>query len=190
VGQELYQILTEQPGKVTADRRHCLDATRPGTKRNKAASTLGFFEWAYIKNGDQTAAALDYVRYWQCRKALLQNPGAEVKDTSSKGGCLSSVKKKRFRAFTNAGFISMSSTPAHQAALSFSSSNRTRHDNPPCRTTKPTRCPTKILAGAALGFTTRSRLLCLPFCCHWSFGAWPTISKYGLSFNGSVLGPG
>ena len=83
--KSFYQILTEQSGK---DSWPLTGATfilmhKAQDKPAQAASSLKFFEWAY-KNGDQTAAALDYVPMPDSVKGVIEKSWAEVKDTSGK----------------------------------------------------------------------------------------------------------
>ena len=81
-----YQILTNQPG---AQSWPITGATfilmhKQQDKPEQAAATLKFFEWAY-KNGDQTAAALDYVPMPDSVKAqVMKLWAAEIKDGSGK----------------------------------------------------------------------------------------------------------
>ena len=77
-----YHILTNQPG---AQSWPITGATfilmhKQQDKPEQAAATLKFFEWAY-KNGDQTAAALDYVPMPDSVKAqVMKLWAAEIKD--------------------------------------------------------------------------------------------------------------
>ena len=52
-------------------------------KPAQAASSLKFFQWAY-KNGDQTAAALDYVPIPANVKLIIEKSWGEIKDSSGK----------------------------------------------------------------------------------------------------------
>ena len=83
--KSFYQILTEQPGK---DAWPLTGATfilmqKVQDKPAQAASSLKFFQWAY-KNGDQTAAALDYVPMPANVKQIIEKSWAEIKDSSGK----------------------------------------------------------------------------------------------------------
>lgn len=81
--KSFYLILTNQPG----------DATWPITnptfilmhksqeKPAEAAASLKFFEWTY-KNGDKTAADLDYVPLPPSVKDMVMKSWAEIKDAS------------------------------------------------------------------------------------------------------------
>lgn len=83
--KNFYLILTNQPG----------DATWPITnptfilmhkvqeKPVDAATSLKFFEWTY-KDGDKTAADLDYVPLPDSVKTLVMKSWGEIKDTSGK----------------------------------------------------------------------------------------------------------
>ena len=83
--KSFYQILTEQPGK---DAWPLTGATfilmqKVQDKPAQAASSLKFFQWAY-KNGDQTAAALDYVPMPANVKLIIEKSWGEIKDSSGK----------------------------------------------------------------------------------------------------------
>lgn len=83
--RSFYQILTEQRGK---DAWPLTGATfilmqKVQDKPAQAASSLKFFQWAY-KNGDQTAAALDYVPMPANVKLIIEKSWAEIKDSSGK----------------------------------------------------------------------------------------------------------
>lgn len=81
-----YQILTNQPG---AQSWPITGATfilmhKQQDKPEQAAATLKFFEWAF-RNGDQTAAALDYVPMPDSVKAqVMKLWTTEIKDGSGK----------------------------------------------------------------------------------------------------------
>jgi len=80
-----YQILTNQPGK---DAWPISGATfiLMHTKQDKPASAteaLKFFGWAY-KNGDQAAAALDYVPMPDSVVAAIEKSWGEIKDPAGK----------------------------------------------------------------------------------------------------------
>lgn len=83
--KSFYQILTQQPGK---DAWPLTGATfilmqKVQDKPAQAASSLKFFQWAY-KNGDQTAAALDYVPMPANVKLIIEKSWSEIKDSSGK----------------------------------------------------------------------------------------------------------
>ena len=83
--KSFYQILTEQRGK---DAWPLTGATfilmqKVQDKPAQAASSLKFFQWAY-KNGDQTAAALDYVPMPASVKQIIEKSWGEIKDSSGK----------------------------------------------------------------------------------------------------------
>ena len=83
--KSFYQILTQQPGK---DAWPLTGATfilmqKVQDKPAQAASSLKFFQWAY-KNGDQTAAALDYVPMPANVKLIIEKSWGEIKDSSGK----------------------------------------------------------------------------------------------------------
>ena len=83
--KSFYQILTQQPGK---DAWPLTGATfilmqKVQDKPAQAASSLKFFQWAY-KNGDQTAAALDYVPIPANVKLIIEKSWGEIKDSSGK----------------------------------------------------------------------------------------------------------
>lgn len=52
-------------------------------KPAQAATSLKFFEWAY-KNGDKTAADLDYVPMPESVKNVIYKSWGQIKDTSGK----------------------------------------------------------------------------------------------------------
>ena len=83
--KSFYQILTQQPGK---DAWPLTGATfilmqKVQDKPAQASSSLKFFQWAY-KNGDQTAAALDYVPIPANVKLIIEKSWGEIKDSSGK----------------------------------------------------------------------------------------------------------
>jgi phosphate transport system substrate-binding protein len=84
--KSFYQILTNQPG---AQAWPITGATfilmhRQQDKPAQAAATLKFFAWAY-KNGDATAAALDYVTMPPAVKTRIEKLwSAQIKDASGK----------------------------------------------------------------------------------------------------------
>ena len=83
--KSFYQILTNQPGK---DAWPISGATfiLMHLKQDKPASateTLKFFSWAY-KNGDATAAALDYVPMPKNVIATIEKSWGEIKDNAGK----------------------------------------------------------------------------------------------------------
>jgi len=83
--KSFYQILTNQPGN---DSWPITGATfiLMHTKQDKPANateTLKFFSWAY-KNGDTTAAALDYVPMPKSVVAAIEKAWGDIKDTAGK----------------------------------------------------------------------------------------------------------
>lgn len=83
--KSFYQILTEQPGK---DSWPITGATfilmhKSQDKPAQATESLKFFDWAY-KNGDSTAAELDYVPMPASVKAIVEKAWGGIKDTSGK----------------------------------------------------------------------------------------------------------
>lgn len=83
--KSFYQILTEQPGK---DSWPITGATfilmhKSQDKPAQATESLKFFDWAY-KNGDSTAADLDYVPMPASVKAIVEKAWGGIKDTSGK----------------------------------------------------------------------------------------------------------
>ncbi len=83
--KSFYQILTNQPGK---DAWPISGATfiLMHTKQDKpvnATEVLKFFSWAY-KNGDKTAADLDYVPMPKPVIAAIEKSWGEIKDTAGK----------------------------------------------------------------------------------------------------------
>lgn len=83
--KSFYQILTEQPGK---DSWPITGATfillhKAQDKPAQAAASLKFFDWAY-KNGDKTAADLDYVPMPASVKTIVEKAWGDIKDTSGK----------------------------------------------------------------------------------------------------------
>ncbi|MFZ2306394.1 MAG: phosphate ABC transporter substrate-binding protein PstS [Rhodoferax sp.] len=83
--RSFYQILTNQPGK---DAWPISGATfiLMHTKQDKPANAtevLKFFSWAY-KNGDKTAADLDYVPMPKPVIAAIEKSWGEIKDTAGK----------------------------------------------------------------------------------------------------------
>ena len=83
--KSFYQILTNQQGK---DAWPITGATfilmqRSQDKPTQAATALKFFEWSY-KNGDKSAAELDYVPMPDAVKDVIYRSWAEIKDTGGK----------------------------------------------------------------------------------------------------------
>ena len=83
--KSFYQILTEQPGK---DAWPITGATfilmqKVQDKPEQATASLKFFDWAY-KNGDNTAAELDYVPMPAVVKTQIEKAWGEIKDASGK----------------------------------------------------------------------------------------------------------
>jgi phosphate transport system substrate-binding protein len=83
--KSFYQILTEQPGKdawpITAATFIMMHKAQD--KPAQAATTLKFFEWAYL-NGDKAADDLEYVALPESVKNLVRKQWAEIKDASGK----------------------------------------------------------------------------------------------------------
>ncbi|HEV7912415.1 MAG TPA: phosphate ABC transporter substrate-binding protein PstS [Albitalea sp.] len=80
-----YQVLTEQAGK---DAWPLTGATfimmhKAQDKPGQAATTLKFFDWAYV-NGDKMAAELEYVSLPDAVKNLVRKQWGDIKDTSGK----------------------------------------------------------------------------------------------------------
>lgn len=83
--KSFYQILTNQPGKEAwpiSGATFILMHTKQDKPAN-AAEVLKFFSWAY-KNGDKTAADLDYVPMPKSVIAAIEKSWGEVKDTAGK----------------------------------------------------------------------------------------------------------
>lgn len=83
--KSFYQILTDEPGH---DSWPITGATfilmhKSQDKPEQAAASLKFFDWAY-KNGDKTAADLDYVPMPASVKAIVGKAWGEIKDASGK----------------------------------------------------------------------------------------------------------
>jgi len=83
--KSFYQVLTEQAGK---DAWPLTGATfimmhKAQDKPMQAASTLKFFDWAYV-NGDKMAAELEYVALPDAVKNLVRKQWSEIKDASGK----------------------------------------------------------------------------------------------------------
>ncbi|MFZ3116861.1 MAG: phosphate ABC transporter substrate-binding protein PstS [Variovorax sp.] len=83
--KSFYQILTNQPGKnawpisgATFIMMHKIQ-----DKPANATATLKFFDWAY-KNGDKTAADLDYVPMPDVVKTSINKAWGEIKDAAGK----------------------------------------------------------------------------------------------------------
>ncbi|HUN70168.1 MAG TPA: phosphate ABC transporter substrate-binding protein PstS [Burkholderiales bacterium] len=78
-------LLTDQPGKaswpMTGATFILMHKTQ--TKPENAKEVLKFFEWAY-KNGDEMAAALDYVPMPDAVVSLVQSSWKQIKDASGK----------------------------------------------------------------------------------------------------------
>ena len=83
--KSFYQILTNQPGKsawpITSATFILMHKTQD--KPAQAATSLKFFEWAY-KQGDKTAADLDYVPMPESVKNVIYKSWNDIKDTSGK----------------------------------------------------------------------------------------------------------
>jgi len=83
--KSFYQILTNQPGKESwpITGATFILVHKAQDKPAQAATTLKFFEWAY-KEGDKTAADLDYVPMPDSVKAAIYKSWGDIKDTSGK----------------------------------------------------------------------------------------------------------
>jgi len=83
--KSFFQILTDQPGKeswpITGATFILMHKVQD--KPAQASATLKFFEWAF-KNGDKTAADLDYVPMPASVKAVIEKSWGEIKDTAGK----------------------------------------------------------------------------------------------------------
>ncbi|MPN08967.1 Phosphate-binding protein PstS [bioreactor metagenome] len=83
--KSFYQILTNQPGKnawpITSATFILMHKTQE--KPAQAATSLKFFDWAY-KQGDKTAADLDYVPMPDAVKNVIFKSWNDIKDTSGK----------------------------------------------------------------------------------------------------------
>ncbi|HCY14538.1 MAG: phosphate ABC transporter substrate-binding protein PstS [Curvibacter sp. GWA2_64_110] len=83
--KSFYQVLTNQPGKNAwpiASATFIL-MHKVQDKPANAAQTLKFFSWVY-KNGDKTAADLEYVPMPASVKAAIEKSWSEIKDASGK----------------------------------------------------------------------------------------------------------
>ena len=80
-----YQILTNQAGKTAwpISRATFILMQKSQDKPAQAATSLKFFEWAY-KNGDATAASLDYVPMPEAVKKTIFQSWKSIKDSSGK----------------------------------------------------------------------------------------------------------
>ena len=80
-----YQILTNQSGKnawpITSATFILMHKSQD--KPAQAATSLKFFEWTY-KQGDKTAADLDYVPMPEAVKTVIYKSWSNIKDTSGK----------------------------------------------------------------------------------------------------------
>ena len=83
--KSFYQILTDQPGKGAwpLSGATFILMQKVQDKPVNAATTLKFFDWAY-KNGDKTAADLDYVPMPDKVKQVIYKSWDDIKDTSGK----------------------------------------------------------------------------------------------------------
>ena len=83
--KSFYQILTNQPGKnawpITSATFILMHKTQE--KPAQAATSLKFFDWAY-KQGDKTAADLDYVPMPDAVKNVIYKSWSDIKDASGK----------------------------------------------------------------------------------------------------------
>ena len=80
-----YQILTNQAGKTAwpISGATFILMQKSQDKPAQAATSLKFFEWAY-KNGDATAASLDYVPMPEAVKKTIFQSWKSIKDSSGK----------------------------------------------------------------------------------------------------------
>ena len=80
-----YQVLTEQPGKLTwpLSGATFILMHKSQDKPAQAANTLKFFDWA-MDNGDKMAAELEYVPLPDSVKALVRKQWGEIKDAGGK----------------------------------------------------------------------------------------------------------
>ncbi len=83
--KSFYQILTQQPGK---DAWPISGATfimmrLEQDKPQQAAAVMGFFDWAY-RNGDRTAAELDYVPLPASVKDIVREQWLQIRDAGGK----------------------------------------------------------------------------------------------------------
>lgn len=83
--KSFYQILTNQPGKnawpITSATFILMHKSQD--KPAQAATSLKFFEWTF-KQGDKTAADLDYVPMPEAVKSVIYKSWNDIKDTSGK----------------------------------------------------------------------------------------------------------
>ncbi|QXZ08261.1 phosphate ABC transporter substrate-binding protein PstS [Comamonas sp. Y33R10-2] len=83
--KSFYQILTNQPGKnawpITSATFILMHKSQD--KPAQAAASLKFFEWTF-KQGDKTAADLDYVPMPEAVKSVIYKSWNDIKDTSGK----------------------------------------------------------------------------------------------------------
>jgi len=81
--KSFYLILTNQPGNATwpITNPTFILMHKSQEKPAEAAASLKFFEWTY-KNGDKTAADLDYVPLPPSVKDMVMKSWAEIKDAS------------------------------------------------------------------------------------------------------------
>ncbi|PIG08374.1 phosphate ABC transporter substrate-binding protein PstS [Comamonas sp. 26] len=83
--KSFYQILTNQSGKnawpITSATFILMHKSQD--KPAQAATSLKFFEWTY-KQGDKTAADLDYVPMPEAVKTVIYKSWSNIKDTSGK----------------------------------------------------------------------------------------------------------
>jgi phosphate transport system substrate-binding protein len=83
--KSFYQILTNQPGKeawpISGATFILMHLTQD--KPANATEVLKFFGWAY-KNGDKTAAALDYVPMPKSVISVIEKSWSSIKDTAGK----------------------------------------------------------------------------------------------------------
>jgi phosphate transport system substrate-binding protein len=83
--KSFFQILTNQPGAkawpITSATYILMHKVQD--KPANAAQTLKFFSWVY-KNGDKTAAELEYVPMPENVKAIIEKSWSQIKDASGK----------------------------------------------------------------------------------------------------------
>ena len=83
--KSFYQILTNQPGKDTwpISGATFILMHKTADKPANSAAVLKFFDWAY-KNGNEAAAALEYVPLPASVVGAIQKSWAQIKDASGK----------------------------------------------------------------------------------------------------------
>jgi phosphate transport system substrate-binding protein len=83
--KSFYQVLTEQPGKVSwpITGATFIMMHKVQDKPQQAAATLKFFDWAYSQ-GDKAATDLEYVALPDAVKTLVRKQWSELKDAAGK----------------------------------------------------------------------------------------------------------